>query len=123
MKAIGMERVMELLRTGQAEYAYHILSAIKVTKELNLFATPEESKAFGENMAKAIEAFLNAVKVPAQTMPQGSDAAPKQGRSVDEIITEFQKSAPRFVESPFRKSQDQQQQQEQQQQQQEKQTG
>jgi len=93
MKAIGMERVMELLRTGQAEYAYHILSAIKVTKELNLFTTPEESKALGENMAKAIEAFLNAVKVPAQSMPQGSDAAPKQGRSLEEGMAEVRKLA------------------------------
>jgi len=95
MKAIGIGRIMELLRTGQAEYAYHVLSAIKVTKELNLFATPEESKALGENMAKAIEFFLNAAKKPAQAMPQAPDAASKQGRSLEEGMAEIQKSATR----------------------------
>jgi hypothetical protein len=92
-KLVGIERIFESLHSAEeAEYAYHVLSLIKMMKELNLFLRPEESKAIRENMAKAIEVFLNAVKVPAQTMPQVSDAASKQGRSLEECIAEIRKS-------------------------------
>jgi hypothetical protein len=100
MKLVGIERIMESLHSGEeAEYAYHVVSLIKMMKELNLFATPEEAKALLGNMGKAIQVFLNAARKPAQTMPQVPEVASKQGLSLDEAIAEAQKSVARKREA------------------------
>jgi len=111
IKAAEAKWIMEMIGSGQAEYAYHVLGLIKLMRDLNLFTTPEESKALRENMAKAIQDFLNATKVPAQTTPQTSDAPSKRSPSLEEVIQEGLKSTPRFEPWPPRKSQNQQQQQ------------
>jgi hypothetical protein len=97
-------RILEMISSGKAEYAYHVLGLFKLMRDLNLFATPEESKALRENMAKAMQDFLNATKAPAQTTPQVSDAASKEGLSLEESIQEARKSTPVFEQFPPPKS-------------------
>jgi hypothetical protein len=48
IKLIGLTNLIQMLNAGEYQKVYYLSSILKLLKELGLFLTPEEKRAFEE---------------------------------------------------------------------------